>query len=84
MWSLGEEQEFRGDLIDAVIAYANSSDGILSRDDLENFSYAGKDIGVIDVQGGIWSPGASWHLMSHYEQRFPSIQLFPVRMLTKS
>jgi hypothetical protein len=49
VWSLGEEQEFRGDLIDAVIAHANSSDGILSRDELENFSYAGKNIRVIDV-----------------------------------
>ncbi len=57
---MGDEQEFRDDLIDAVIAHANSSDGMLSRTELGNFSYAGKNLRVIDLQGGIWNPGASW------------------------
>ncbi len=60
MWTLGEELAFRDDLIDAVIAHANASDGMLSRSELGNFSYAGKNLRVIDLQGGIWNPGASW------------------------
>jgi putative restriction endonuclease len=60
VWTVGDEQEFRDDLIDAVIAHANSSDGMLSRTELGNFSYAGKNLRVIDLQGGIWNPGASW------------------------
>jgi len=57
---VGEELAFRDDLIDKVIAHANAADGMLSRNELGNFSYAGKNIRVIDVQGGIWNPGASW------------------------
>lgn len=53
MWTVGEEQEFRDDLIDAVIAQANSSAGMLSSNELGNFSYAGKNLRVIDVPGGI-------------------------------
>ena len=60
MWTVGEEQEFRDDLIDAVIAHANSSNGMLSRNELGSFPYAGKSVRVIDVQCGIWNPGASW------------------------
>ena len=60
MWTVEEEQTFRDDLIDKVISHANASDGMLSRNELGNFPYAGKDIRVIDVQGGIWNPGASW------------------------
>lgn len=60
MWTVEEEQTFRDDLIDKVILHANSSDGMLSRNELGNFSYAGLNIRVIDVQGGIWNPGASW------------------------
>jgi len=60
VWTVEEEQTFRDDLIDKVISHANSSDGMLSRNELGNFSYAGKNIRVIDVQGGIWNPGASW------------------------
>jgi len=60
VWTLGEEQEFRDDLIDAVISHANSSNGMLSRNELGHFPYAGRSVRVIDVQGGIWNPGPSW------------------------
>ena len=60
MWTVGEELAFRDDLIDKVISHANAADGMLSRNELGNFSYAGKNIRVIDLQGGIWNPGASW------------------------
>jgi len=60
VWTVEEELAFRDDLIDKVISHANASDGMLSRNELGNFSYAGRNIRVIDVQGGIWNPGASW------------------------
>lgn len=60
MWTIEEEQTFRDDLIDSVIARANSANGMLSRNELGNFSYNGKSVRVIDVQGGIWNPGATW------------------------
>ena len=60
MWTLEEEQEFRDDLIDKVIAHANTANGMLSRNELGNFDYMGESLRVIDVQGGIWNPGASW------------------------
>lgn len=39
---------------------ANDGDGMLSRIELGNFKYAGTEVRVIDMQGGIWNPGASW------------------------
>lgn len=60
MWSLEEERAFREDLIEKVIATANEGDGMLSRDELGIFPYAGTSVRVIDVQGGIWNPGGSW------------------------
>ena len=62
MWTLEDEQALREDLIEKVIANANEGDGKLSRNELGNFEYAGQHIRVIDVQGGIWNPGASWPL----------------------
>jgi putative restriction endonuclease len=62
MWTLEEEQALREDLIEKVISKANEGDGMLSRAELGTFSYAGKAIRVIDLQGGIWNPGASWTL----------------------
>jgi putative restriction endonuclease len=62
MWTLEDEQALREDLIEKVISKANESDGMLSRAELGNFSYAGQNIRVIDPQGGIWNPGASWTL----------------------
>jgi putative restriction endonuclease len=62
MWTLEEEQDFREDLINKVILKANDGDGMLSRSELGNFSYAGQNVRVIDSQGGIWNPGASWPL----------------------
>ena len=53
MWTVGEELAFRDDLIDKVIAHANAADGMLSRNELGNFSYAVKNIRVIDLCGGI-------------------------------
>lgn len=35
---------------------------MLSRSELGSFTYAGQTIRVIDSQGGIWNPGASWTL----------------------
>ena len=62
MWTLEDEQALREDLIGKIIAKANEGDGMLSRAELGNFSYAGQIIRVIDLQGGIWNPGASWTL----------------------
>ena len=60
MWTLEDEQVFREDLIEKVISKANEKDGTLSRSELGSFQYAGQIIRVIDSQGGIWNPGASW------------------------
>jgi putative restriction endonuclease len=62
VWGIEEEQALREDLIDKVIAKANEGDGMLSRTELGSFEYAGQRIRVIDIQGGIWNPGASWPL----------------------
>jgi putative restriction endonuclease len=62
MWTITDEQAFREDLIDKIISKANENDGMLSRAELGEFSYAGQKIRVIDAQGGIWNPGASWTL----------------------
>jgi putative restriction endonuclease len=62
MWTLEEEEALREDLIDKIISKANEGDGMLSRAELGSFSYAGQTIRVIDSQGGIWNPGASWSL----------------------
>lgn len=53
---------FRDDLIASIISKANEGDGMLSRAELGSFSYAGQILRVIDLQGGIWNPGASWTL----------------------
>jgi putative restriction endonuclease len=62
MWSLEEEQALREDLIEKIISKANEGDGMLSRTELGDFPYAGQTIRLIDLQGGIWNPGASWTL----------------------
>lgn len=62
MWSLDEELAFREDLIEAIVSHANEGDGMLSRSELGEFAYAGVKLRVIDAQGGIWNPGASWPL----------------------
>jgi putative restriction endonuclease len=62
MWTLEEEQTLREDLIEKIISKANEGDGMLSRAELGAFTYAGQSIRVIDSQGGIWNPGASWKL----------------------
>ena len=62
MWELDEEQALRDDLIEKIIAKANEGDGMLSRAELGSFVYAGQTVRVIDLQGGIWNPGASWPL----------------------
>lgn len=59
---LEDEQALREDLIEKIISKANEGDGMLSRAELGSFSYAGQTIRVIDSQGGIWNPGASWTL----------------------
>jgi putative restriction endonuclease len=62
MWTLEDEQALREDLIEKIIAKANEGDGMLSRAELGSFPYAGQSVRVIDPQGGIWNPGASWML----------------------
>lgn len=62
MWTLEDEQAFREDLIEKILSKANEVDGMLSRAELGKFEYAGQIIRVIDSQGGIWNPGASWTL----------------------
>ena len=60
MWTQAEELAFREDLISKVITAANEGDGMLSRSELGSFNYAGRQVRVIDSQGGIWNPGAAW------------------------
>lgn len=60
MWSESEEFAFRDDLIARVILTANEGDGMLSRDELGSFFFGTQQLRVIDSQGGIWNPGASW------------------------
>jgi putative restriction endonuclease len=62
MWSVEDELALREDLIEKIISKANEVDGMLSRSELGSFQYAGQTIRVIDFQGGIWNPGASWKL----------------------
>lgn len=60
LWSLDEERDFRERLFKAVIDHANSFDGMLSRQELSEFFFEGNSTRLIDPQGGIWNPGASW------------------------
>jgi putative restriction endonuclease len=60
MWTLEEEITFREDLAQKIISKANDGDGMLSRGELGKFEYDGTAIRVIEVQGGIWNPDASW------------------------
>ena len=62
MWTLDDEMTLREDLIEKVIAKALEGDGMLTRTELGNFEYAGQLVRLIDPQGGIWNPGASWTL----------------------
>jgi putative restriction endonuclease len=62
MLSIEEELELREDLIQSVISRANEGDGMLSRNELGRFPYAGKLVRVIDFQRGIWNPSTSWQL----------------------
>lgn len=62
MWKIEDELALREDLIEKIISKANENDGMLSRAELGEFSYAGQKIRVIDSRGGIWNPGASWTL----------------------
>ena len=55
-----DELLFREALIAAVLAAANSGSSSLSREDLEGFEFQGKRFRLIDAQGGIWNPSASY------------------------
>jgi hypothetical protein len=57
VWTFEEEQEFRGDLIEKLIAHANSANEILSRSKLGNFDYIGNSLRMIHAQGGILAAG---------------------------
>lgn len=60
MWTLELERVFRESLFNKVIELANTHDGMLSRQELSEFVYDGETVRLIDPQGGIWNPGASW------------------------
>lgn len=62
MWSVEEEREFRESLFQAVLEFANKQDGMVSRQDVSEFNFAGERLRLIDPQGGIWNPSASWTL----------------------
>ena len=62
MWSIEEEREFREILFQAVLEFANKQDGMVSRQDVSEFHFAGENLRLIDPQGGIWNPSASWTL----------------------
>lgn len=60
MWTLEQERIFRESLFNRVSELANTHDGMLSRQELSEFVYDGEKVRLIDPQGGIWNPGASW------------------------
>ena len=60
MWTLKQERIFRESLFNRVSELANTHDGMLSRQELSEFVYDGEIVRLIDPQGGIWNPGASW------------------------
>ena len=60
MWTLEQERIFRESLFNRVSELANTHDGMLSRQELSEFVYDGEIVRLIDPQGGIWNPGASW------------------------
>lgn len=60
MWTLEQERIFRESLFNRVSELANTHDGMLSRQELSEFVYDGETVRLIDPQGGIWNPGASW------------------------
>jgi putative restriction endonuclease len=60
MWTLEQERVFRESLLNKVIELANAHDGMLSRQELSEFVYQEEVVRLIDPQGGIWNPGASW------------------------
>jgi len=60
MWTLDQERVFRESLFNKVIELANAHDGMLSRQELSEFVYQEEVVRLIDPQGGIWNPGASW------------------------
>jgi putative restriction endonuclease len=60
MWTLEQERVFRESLFNKVIELANAHDGMLSRQELSEFVYQEEVVRLIDPQGGIWNPGASW------------------------
>ncbi len=58
------ELDFRLNLIEAVINYANAFDGTLSRVQLRNFIFEGTLVSLADRQRGIWNPGINWPFSS--------------------
>jgi putative restriction endonuclease len=60
MWTLEQERVFRESLFNKVIELADAHDGMLSRQELSEFVYQEEVVRLIDPQGGIWNPGASW------------------------
>lgn len=55
-----EELILREALISRVLDIANEFGGSLTRAQLGNVDFNGTKVRVIDIQGGIWNPGAAW------------------------
>ena len=56
MWGLEDEYLHREALIEAVIAAAHDAGGSLTRQQLGKFPFMGREVRVINPQGGIWKP----------------------------
>ena len=62
MADMSEEFLLREALFTKVIDEANIYGGSLTRAQLGSINFGGTKVRVIDSQGGIWNPGASWPL----------------------
>ena len=55
-----DELILREALFSRVFDLSNEYGGSLTRSQLGNVDFSGKKLRVIDIQGGIWNPGAAW------------------------
>ena len=58
MWGIEDEYLHRQALIEAVLAAAHHAGGSLTREQLGRFSFLGREVRVINPQGGIWKPAS--------------------------
>ena len=60
--TVSEELILRDALFETVMQYADEFGGSLTRAQLGEVDFGGIKLRVIDIQGGIWNPGAAWPL----------------------